>query len=88
MTADIEGPALHVNLQDSLDGKSMAYVRSCLGLTACLVLVSVYVMTQQAVGVRIGRRHARAVFYIKMKQQGTITSNGLAPTCLACQHIT
>ena len=42
---------------------------------ACLVLVSVHVMTQHAVGVRIGRRHVRAVFYTKVKQQGTITSD-------------
>ena len=46
MAADIEDPALHVNLQDSLDGKSMAYVRSCLGLTACLVLVITCTLTK------------------------------------------
>ena len=49
--------------------------KKALGHFACLVLVSVHVMTQHAVGVRIGRRHVRAVFYTKIKQQGTITSN-------------
>ena len=45
--------------------------KMALGHFACLV----HVMTQHAVGVRIGRRHVRAVFYTKIKQQGTITSN-------------
>ena len=49
--------------------------KKALGHFACLVLVSVHVMTQHAIGVRIGRRHTRAVFYTKIKQQGTITSN-------------
>ena len=49
--------------------------KKALAYFACLVLVSVHVMTQHAVGVRIGRRHVRAVFYTKIKQQGTITSN-------------